>query len=544
MALQTSGAITLDQIHIEVGGSSGSSVTINDADIRGLIGKSDGATMAFNEWYGAASVAYWAHAYAKGGLENTTHTFPNSYGSNRYAMGSMWYDSTNNYLYATSVGSQYSGDAASPKSNVFYKIDLSDGRINMQCAIDQNAGSVIVNGSYATHGNNIVAVASNKVITTGDTYNVNTIAGQARSGLTTVFDLDHSNDTASTPDNSQAHFIFKHTASNGTIQYICGGDREYGGMNYFGGYVWYFGQHGSGVSGYSINDNGYICSSNTSLGSLVTRNYRDSSNGNKLIIGKLIENGSGGIAGCTAGGGKGLFTGSQSSGTPGNLSLTLYDNDAEDFQDIARDSSGNFYCVGYISGEHAFLAKFNSSRVVQWARKIAKTNGFFKLGSVAVNSDGYIIVSGVEYNTQQGLWVASFNSSGTVQWQKLVYYEVNTSSTKQSRLSWRVNQGNWYSKSCMVLGPEDSIIVAYRHAVAALHKDGSTANYSANNWSIQGASKTISNLSWSASGTATLLAKTELTFHSFAGNMDTLMTPSTNRTNYTDGDDNSVELSD
>jgi len=541
MALQTSGAITLDQIHIEVGGSSGSSVTINDADIRGLIGKSDGATMAFNEWYGAASVAYWAHAYAKGGLENTNHSFPNSYGSNRYAMGSMWYDSTNNYLYATSCGSPSNNNDL--KAGCFFKIDLSDGRINMQLSVDHSGGGVTVN-SYMNHGNNIVAVASNKVITTGDTYNVNTIASQARSGLTTVYDLDHSNDSVSCPSNSQAHFIFKHTASSGTIQYICGGDREYGGINYFGGYVWYFGQHGSGVSGYSINDNGYICSSNTSLGSLVTRNYRDSSNGNKVIFSKLIENGSGGLAGCTSGGGRGLFTGSQSSGAAGNLSLTLYDNNAEEFSDIARDSSGNFYCVGYISQYHAFVAKFNSSRVVQWARKIAKTNNYFKLGSVAVNSDGYIIVSGVEYNTQEGLFVASFNSSGTVQWQKLVYYEVNTSSTKQSRLSWRSNQGNWWSKSSMVLGPEDSIICAYRHGVVALHKDGSTANTSSGNWSIQGSSKTISNLSWSASGTATLLAKTELTFHSYAGNMDTLMTPNTVASDFTDGDDNSVELSD
>ena len=541
MALQTSGAITLDQIHIEVGGSSGSSATINDADIRGLIGKSDGATMAFNEWYGAASLSHWAHAYAKGAIDGTSHQFPNSYGSNRYAMGSMWYDSTNNYLYATSCGSPSNNNDL--KAGCFFKIDLSDGRINMQLSVDHSGGGTRVN-SYMTHGNNIVAVAANKVITTGDTYNVNVISSQARSGLTTVYDLDHSNDTASVPDDSQAHFIFYHTASSDTITNICGGDREYGGMNYFGGYVWYFGQHGAGVSGYQVNDNGYISSSNTSLGSLVTRNYRDSSNGSKVIFSKLIENGSGGLAGCSSGGGRGLFTGSQSSGAAGNLSLTLYDNDAEEFSDIARDSSGNFYCVGYISGSHAFLAKFNSSRVVQWARKIAKTNGNFKLGSVAVNSDGYIIVSGVEFNTQQGLWVASFNSSGTVQWQKLVYYEVNTSSTKQDRLSWRSNQGNWYSKSCMVLGPEDSIIVAYRHGVAALHKDGSTANTSSENWSIQGASKTISNLSWSASSTATLLAKTEYTMHSFAGNADTLMTPNNPTTQFTNGDDNSLELSD
>lgn len=55
MALQTSGAISLNQIHIEAGGTSGTSVTINDADIRALIGKSSGAAMSFSEWYGASA---------------------------------------------------------------------------------------------------------------------------------------------------------------------------------------------------------------------------------------------------------------------------------------------------------------------------------------------------------------------------------------------------------------------------------------------------------------------------------------------------------
>jgi len=56
MPLQSSGAISLDDIHDEAGGTSGSTATINDADIRDLIDKSSGATMAFNEWYGASAV--------------------------------------------------------------------------------------------------------------------------------------------------------------------------------------------------------------------------------------------------------------------------------------------------------------------------------------------------------------------------------------------------------------------------------------------------------------------------------------------------------
>ena len=57
MTLQSSGAISLNQIHIEAGGSSGTSASLNDADIRSLIGKSSGATNSFNEYYGAASTS-------------------------------------------------------------------------------------------------------------------------------------------------------------------------------------------------------------------------------------------------------------------------------------------------------------------------------------------------------------------------------------------------------------------------------------------------------------------------------------------------------
>lgn len=57
MALQTSGAISLNDIHVEAGGSSGTSASINDSDIRGLIGKASGATMSFSEWYGASNLA-------------------------------------------------------------------------------------------------------------------------------------------------------------------------------------------------------------------------------------------------------------------------------------------------------------------------------------------------------------------------------------------------------------------------------------------------------------------------------------------------------
>jgi len=55
MTLPSSGTLSLNQIHVEAGGSSGSLASINDSDIRGLIDKSSGAAMSFSEWYGASA---------------------------------------------------------------------------------------------------------------------------------------------------------------------------------------------------------------------------------------------------------------------------------------------------------------------------------------------------------------------------------------------------------------------------------------------------------------------------------------------------------
>ena len=62
MALQTSGPISLNDIHVEAGGSSGTSASINDTDIRGLtpasgktINDSSGTQIDFFNFYGATA---------------------------------------------------------------------------------------------------------------------------------------------------------------------------------------------------------------------------------------------------------------------------------------------------------------------------------------------------------------------------------------------------------------------------------------------------------------------------------------------------------
>ena len=55
--LQTEGEISLDDIHVEVGGTSGTICTLDDADIRALIpGKNSGDFMSFSNFYGKGAV--------------------------------------------------------------------------------------------------------------------------------------------------------------------------------------------------------------------------------------------------------------------------------------------------------------------------------------------------------------------------------------------------------------------------------------------------------------------------------------------------------
>ena len=56
MALPTTGPLSLDDIHVEAGGATGTLCTINDADILALIGKTASTEMGFDEWYGASAV--------------------------------------------------------------------------------------------------------------------------------------------------------------------------------------------------------------------------------------------------------------------------------------------------------------------------------------------------------------------------------------------------------------------------------------------------------------------------------------------------------
>lgn len=103
MALQTSGAISLNDLHVEAGGTSGTNCTMNDADIRGLISKGSGVSMSIDEWYGAANV--FAFSITGNTANATLSTLATNAGWNGTAPLEVIINS-GVWVYSTSTGGQ------------------------------------------------------------------------------------------------------------------------------------------------------------------------------------------------------------------------------------------------------------------------------------------------------------------------------------------------------------------------------------------------------------------------------------------------------
>ena len=78
MTLQTTGTISLNDVHIELGGTTATTVSLNDADIRGLTaatGKTINSTLAteisFNDLYGASAIPPFDYTGANGAVDTS-----------------------------------------------------------------------------------------------------------------------------------------------------------------------------------------------------------------------------------------------------------------------------------------------------------------------------------------------------------------------------------------------------------------------------------------------------------------------------------------
>jgi putative intracellular protease/amidase len=144
MALQTSGAISLNDIHVEAGGTTGTVVSINDSDIRNLIGKTAGASMAFNEWYGASASTVVTVTQGILSLPQATHYgyedgTPTGSVSPTTVDGSTITGMTIKIVYRTTAS-----------AGTFFTIDVSSGVSNAIDADEFTSFSFIANGTLTT----------------------------------------------------------------------------------------------------------------------------------------------------------------------------------------------------------------------------------------------------------------------------------------------------------------------------------------------------------------------------------------------------------
>lgn len=160
MPLQTSGAISLNDIHVEAGGTSGTTASMNDADIRGLIAKGSGATMSFNEWYGASAFNF------TNTLVRTINN-SNNYGTTANDQFGRTVRVVGNYIV---VATMYEDSAAANDSGAVYVYNKSTGALlhtitnpnsgggsaadRFAYAMDTDGTNLIVGAYYETGGSN------------------------------------------------------------------------------------------------------------------------------------------------------------------------------------------------------------------------------------------------------------------------------------------------------------------------------------------------------------------------------------------------------
>ena len=107
MTLQSSGAISLNQIHVEAGGTSGSSVSLNDSDVRRLLNRSDEATSEFDDFYGATRYVVTAGSGSSGGISFTGYKSTSPAIGSRTPTSLTWTSATWSGLYYKLSGSPY-----------------------------------------------------------------------------------------------------------------------------------------------------------------------------------------------------------------------------------------------------------------------------------------------------------------------------------------------------------------------------------------------------------------------------------------------------
>ena len=143
MTLQYNGAISLNDMHVEAGGSTGTQASINDTDIRALIGKASGATMSFDEWYGATGAQFFTVTQG-----SSVSQYYSTYGFTNGGHGSI---SPSSYQNATPLNRGVMGIyRLTASSGTFFYLLLSSSLANSIPDDDFTSIEMVCNGTTTT----------------------------------------------------------------------------------------------------------------------------------------------------------------------------------------------------------------------------------------------------------------------------------------------------------------------------------------------------------------------------------------------------------
>lgn len=102
---------------------------------------------------------------------------------------------------------------------------------------------------------------------------------------------------------------------------------------------------------------------------------------------------------------------------------TLGGSSREFGENVCVDSLNNVYVAGRCDSDGAggrdlFVAKYNSSGTLQWARTLGGT-GNDQAQDITIDSSGDLVITGIQRDVNDNyLWVVKYNTSGTFQWDK------------------------------------------------------------------------------------------------------------------------------
>ena len=219
MALPTSGALSLNQIHVEAGGSSGTTASLNDTDIRGLtpgsgktINSTQGTTIDFDDFYGASSFTEDLTASGTAGQTSTTS------GSGKNAV-TTFYNGISTTFSSSATGSWSDQDYATTTRGSFKIYDCFSSFSSpvsnaiIQVVVDSSAGQGITWTAFS--GFRYIKDGSGNII-----FDSNSVTGNSGNGQQSNFGTQGGGASSGTNGTSWSHNVINHMPTSGSVSLV------------------------------------------------------------------------------------------------------------------------------------------------------------------------------------------------------------------------------------------------------------------------------------------------------------------------------------